>query len=206
MKNKSDILDICIFTKSHEILHRITEILMEKDHYRIVTKVSSLPEPSLLPGNSHVDFVLCYYQSIEMKLTSLVKQIKSFYTGCKILVIMDESPLGEIPSLYSAGVDGLLETRDIHKIHLAIHTIIEGKRYLNQQISNCLLQNMLVNGSATYDDQLAGFKLKEHQVFQLVSAGYGEEMIADILDINLEQVLFYKKQLNSRTTSCCKKV
>ena len=91
--------------------------------------------------------------------------------------------------LYSAGVDSFLIMQKINKLHEVIDTVLSGKRYMNQILFNCLLRNMLAKGSDTYNDHFAVFNLKEHQVFQLIHAGYSGDIITEILDISLEDVL-----------------
>lgn len=198
-KKKGDIVNFVIITKSSKLRGIFKDILLENDHYAVIENNCSLQNPESFPLNARIDFAIISFDQKDLTSISLVKNLKQAHPGLFILVIAEDNVLKYIHDICKAGADGFLIKQEINKLHEAIRTILSGKRYVNQILLNCLLQNVLAKVSDTYDDHFAIFNLKEHQVFQLVDAGYSEEIIAKTLDMSLETVLLYKSRLYNKT-------
>lgn len=201
MQKTSEIIRFIIITQLPEFREQLKEILLENDHYVVFEKDSSLQKSLLYPRNVHIDFAICGCKTVEMSTIELVKELKKTYENLNILVIAEDNALKHINSLCYAGADGFLGSHELGDLHTAIQTILSGKRYMNQIILNFLFQNMLVKGSATYDDHFAIFNQVEHQVFQLIGAGFSEDTIAEMLEISIDDVLLYKERLDNKTKS-----
>jgi DNA-binding NarL/FixJ family response regulator len=194
-KKKGDVINFAIITHSHEFRNSLKRILSCKDKYALIEDNFFLQDPV----NVKIDLVIVCCEGDRHGNIALVKKLKEDYPGLSILAIAENNALQYIHDLCNTGIDGFLLINELHNLHEAVCTILSGKRYMNQTLLNCLLQNVLAKASDTYNDHCAMFNLKEHQVFQLMDAGYSEDVIAKTLDISPDKVVLYKNRLNTKT-------
>ncbi|MBN2533507.1 MAG: response regulator transcription factor [Spirochaetales bacterium] len=207
MKKKDDVVTFVIITRLQKLNEILKQKLLEYDHYNVIEYKDFHKNLEAFLLNNLADFIIISCDNKDLSNITIIKNLKQRFPELFILVIAEDNALKHIHALCNAGADGFLIKEELSKLHDAIETILSGKRYVNQILLNCLLQNVLANASDTYDDHFAIFNLKEHQVFQLIDAGYSENIIAKTLDISLEKVLLYKNRLSNKIQAIepCKK-
>jgi DNA-binding NarL/FixJ family response regulator len=124
----------------------------------------------------------------------LVPELRSRFTGMKILVFSAYHSTGLVKKALEAGVHGYL-LKDASKTEWteALSMLIQGKTYLSRHISGVAFK--LDEFQNSDFQQLSNLSEREKNIIQLIADGLMEDKIAETLFISKHTVHTHKKNI-----------
>ena len=130
-----------------------------------------------------------------------IKEIRSRGLICNILVLTmydDEEYINEV---MRAGADGyLLKKSADSELIEAIHKIYEGKKYLNETISQTLIDSLLRAAPMQSDmtDPYVLLSIREREVLRYLAKGFTNSEIASILSLSPKTIDTYRSRIMNK--------
>jgi two-component system, NarL family, invasion response regulator UvrY len=125
--------------------------------------------------------------------TILLHYIRNFHSETKVLVLsMNDETLYGARSIQQGAQGYLKKDAPKAEIEKAINTILSGKRYVSQELTDTLLQNSLEGKPASPFEQLSA---REFQVAIYLIQGYAQKQISEMLQIQYGSVNTLKQRL-----------
>lgn len=125
--------------------------------------------------------------------TILMHYIKNFHPKTKVLILSmnDETLYGT--RCIQLGAQGYLE-KDSPKEQIAeaVHTVLSGKKYISQELTDILLQNSLEGKPANPFERLSQ---REFQIAVYLVQDYSQKQISEILQVHYDTVNTLKQRL-----------
>lgn len=130
----------------------------------------------------------------------LIKEIKSRFSQMKMLVVSayDETLYAE--RALRAGASGYVNKQEVQDTIIgAIRTVLNGQRYLSEQMTQRLLASA-IGGSeeATSDDPAVCLSDRELQVFQLIGQGTSTSAIAKQLHLSVHTIDSHRENIRHK--------
>jgi DNA-binding NarL/FixJ family response regulator len=125
--------------------------------------------------------------------TILLHYIKNFHSETKVLVLsMNDEMLYGARSIQLGAQGYLKKDAPKEKISKAISTILSGKKYVSQELTDTLLQSSLEGKSASPFERLSA---REFQIAMYLIQGYAQKQISEMLQIQYGTVNTLKQRL-----------
>jgi DNA-binding NarL/FixJ family response regulator len=114
-----------------------------------------------------------------------------------ILSMHDESSYAE--RSLRAGANGyIMKQEATEKVLIAIRRILQGKVYLSERLTNCMLEKYVYGTTSSKNDPLSKLSDRELEVFRLIGAGHGTRQIADELHVSIKTVESYQAHIKEK--------
>ncbi len=125
------------------------------------------------------------------------RAIKKYYPEARVLVLTVHGANEYVFSALSSGADGyMLKDATNEEFALAIRSVLRGKVYISPGVAGDVVKGYLLGGGTT--DALCDWMqltAREQEVFQLVSEGYKNREIADMLVVSVKTVEKHRSNL-----------
>ncbi len=174
-----------IITDDHQLFREgIISLLKHDEDIEIIGEASSGEELMSLLQELSPHIVLIDISMPGENGLDIIKKARTKYPNIKFIVITMHAEGQYVVKSVRNGASGyLLKNSDESELIQAIHTVAEGKKYYNAQISELMIGNMAMEGES--DKQLSE---REIEVLTLVSEGKTTKEIADILFVSTRTV------------------
>jgi DNA-binding NarL/FixJ family response regulator len=135
------------------------------------------------------DLVVVDLQLADSRGMDLIAEIHRRLPKLKMLVVsaFDESLYAE--RVLRAGAHGYINKRELQdQVIEALRTVLQGHRYLNPAMTQCLLARAVSHSDPVDADPVSQFTDRELEVFQLLGAGHTNRQVAAQLDLSSHTV------------------
>lgn len=136
-----------------------------------------------------------------------LKEIKARGLRCRVLVLTMYDDEEYIKEVMRAGADGyvLKKSADTELIE-GIIKIHSGKKYLNETISQTLIESLLHTPASESDNRnpYALLSIREREVLRMLAQGYTNSEIANVLSISAKTVDTYRSRVMHKLNLCKK--
>lgn len=130
-----------------------------------------------------------------------IKEIRSRGLICSILVLTMYDDEEYIKEVMRSGADGyLLKKSADSELIEAIHKIYHGKKYLNEAISQTLI-NSLLRSAPTQSDETDPYillSIREREVLRYLAKGFTNSEIAEILSLSPKTIDTYRSRIMNK--------
>ena len=130
-----------------------------------------------------------------------IKEIRSRGLVCSILVLTMYDDEEYIKEVMRSGADGyLLKKSADRELIEAIHKIYNGKKYLNESISQTLIDSLLRSAPAQSDitDPYILLSIREREVLRYLAKGFTNSEIAEILSLSPKTIDTYRSRIMNK--------
>lgn len=184
--------------KTHSVLladdHRILldglNSLIETGGEFIVKNIASTGTAALeLLKRNEYDLLVTDYEMPGLTGLELVKAAKAIHPEMKIVVLSMHDDPAVVKEMLRLGVNGYLLKKDSHRtLREALQKVMEGKRFLSDDISEILIH-------ADEDEEKGLLTTRETEVLRLVAKEFNSRQIAEILFISERTVETHRKNI-----------
>jgi DNA-binding NarL/FixJ family response regulator len=124
------------------------------------------------------------------------KLIKKRHPDMKVLVLTVHGANEYVYSALAAGADGyMLKDASNEEFSLAIQSVLGGKAYISPAIAGDVVRGYLGCGGGQADSGWTQLTTREQEIFQLISEGYKNREIADMLVVSVKTVEKHRSNL-----------
>ena len=130
-----------------------------------------------------------------------IKEIRSRGLICNILVLTMYDDEEYIKEVMRSGADGyLLKKSADRELIEAIHKIYHGKKYLNESISQTLIDSLLRSAPTQSDmtDPYILLSIREREVLRYLAKGFTNSEIAEILSLSPKTIDTYRSRIMNK--------
>jgi len=161
--------------------------------FEVSATASSGKEALDLLKTKEFDVLITDYQMPELTGLELVKAAKAAQPEIKVIVLSMHDDPSVVKELLRSGVLGYILKKDTHKnLTDALHRVIEGKRFLSDEIAE-----MLINTPEEEDKGL--LTSREIEILKLITKEFSSKQIAEILFISERTVETHRKNILKKT-------
>ena len=181
-----------LLADDHRILRTGLKLLLSSQgDFHVAAEASNGCEVLELLEKTPADIVLLDLSMPVMSGLDCLKEIRRRGLSVKILVLTMYSEQQYIKEVMTQGADGYIckDTIDT-ELFRALHTIMNGHRYLSDKDAHTLLNSLIDPPKAPVD-----LSSREQEVLSYLVHGYSLAAIADTLHISIKTVSTYKSRL-----------
>lgn len=179
----------------------IVSLLSKDEDIEVIGEMSSAEELFAVLENRQPHVVLIDISMEHMDGLEAIRKANTTYPDIKFIVLTMHAEGQYVVKAVRNGAYGyLLKNADENELIEAIHTVFEGKKYFNEEISQLMIGNMAIEGEP--HKKLSN---REMEVLKLVSNGKTTKEIADQLFVSTRTVETHRvnmmKKLNVQNTA-----
>ena len=181
-----------LLADDHHILRTGLKLLLAtQGDFQVVAEASNGQEALEKLASVPVDIILLDLSMPVMNGLECLREIKRRRIPVKILVLTMYNEQQYIKEVMTQGADGYLckDTLDA-ELFRALHTVMQGKRYLSEQNTHALLDSFMSNPTETIS-----LSAREQEVLRYLVHGYSQSSIAEELHLSIKTVSTYKSRL-----------
>lgn len=149
----------------------------------------------------HPDILILDLSMPNMSGIDCIKEIRSRGIDCRILVLTMYDDEEYIKEVMRSGADGyLLKKSADSELIAAIHRIYHGKKYLNEAISETLIDSLLRSAPTKADisDPYVLLSIREREVLRYLAKGFTNSEIAEILSLSPKTIDTYRSRIMNK--------
>ncbi len=175
-----------IIADDHQLFREgITSLLAANEDFEVIASVNNGKELIDFIAKGEIPHVILLDLSMpEVDGFEVLKYVKSKHPAIKSIALSMHDDGNYIVKCVRLGAFGyLLKNADMDELILAITTVVNGKKYFNNAISEKMINNMSLEGS-----QVKKLSSKESEILELIAEGLTTKEIADKLFISTRTV------------------
>ncbi len=191
-----------LLADDHRILRTGLKLLLSSQgDFQVVAEASNGREALEKLNTTAVDVVLLDLSMPVMGGLECLREIRKQKLPVKVLVLTMYSEQQYIKEVMTQGADGYLckDTLDA-ELFRALHTVMQGQRYLSERDTHILLDSFIHNPQKT-----VSLSSREQEVLRYLVHGHSQSDIAEELHLSIKTVSTYKtrllQKLNCKTKS-----
>jgi len=184
-----------LLVDDHRILMDGMNALIESsDLFSVKNMASSGTEAIELLKKYDYDILITDYEMPGLSGLELVKATKTIQPDAKIIVLSMHDDPSVIREILREGANGYILKKDTHRtLHVALKKVMEGKRFLSDDISEILIH------AAEEDEEKGVLTSRETEILRLVAKEFNSRQIAEILFISERTVETHRKNILRKT-------
>ena len=145
--------------------------------FEVTATASSGHEALTLLKTTDFDLMITDYEMPGLSGAELIKGAKSLQPDLRVIVLSMHDDVSVVRELLRAGAQGYILKKDTHKsLTDALQKVMEGKRYLSDEIAELLIQ--------PEDENKGPLTERETEILRLIAKEYNSRQIAEILFIS----------------------
>jgi two-component system, NarL family, nitrate/nitrite response regulator NarL len=181
-----------LLVDDHRILLEGVKSLIQ-DPYEVKAMAASGSEAIELLKTQEFDVLVTDYQMPEITGLELVKVARAAQPEIKIIVLSMHDDPAIVKELLRSGVLGYILKKDTHKnLTDALAKVIEGKRFLSDEIAELLIKN-------SEEEDKGVLTTREEEILKLITKEFSSRQIAEILFISERTVETHRKNILKKT-------
>jgi len=188
-----------LIADDHEVIHNgIKDILKTHKRYNVIGNAYNGEEAIEKAMQLKPDII---FMDISMPKLSGIEAIKVITKECptsKILALTQHEENEYVVQILKAGGSGyLLKNSRKEEFLNAIETVLQGKRYLSDQLSEQMLNSVLdqVSGEKKTEDKEVHLTRREIEIIQKIADDKSNQEIADELHLSVRTVETHRRNL-----------
>ncbi|SFL31100.1 response regulator [Pelosinus propionicus] len=191
-----------ILADDHAVLRSGLKALLNNDpQFEVVGEAENGIEAIALVKALAPDVLILDLSMPDMNGMDCIKEIRSRGLTCPILVLSmydDEEYIKEV--MRSGANSYVLKKSADTELMESIIKIHKGKRYLNEKLSQSLLNNLLYTDSDTYDLQhpYKVLSVREREVLRFLALGHTNSEIATTLSLSPKTIDTYRSRIMNK--------
>lgn len=183
-----------LLVDDHRILLEGLKNLIQSP-FELKDTASSGAEALALIKTNEYDLLITDYEMPGLTGLELVKAAKVAQPEIKIIVLSMHDDPSIVKELLRSGALGYILKKDTYKnLMEALNKVIEGKRYLSNEIAEMLI-------STPEEEDIGVLTAREVEVLRLVAKEFNSRQIAEILFISERTVETHRKNILKKTGS-----
>jgi two-component system, NarL family, nitrate/nitrite response regulator NarL len=176
------------------LLDGVKNLLSSSNEFEVKGTAASGKEALELIKANEYDILVTDYELPGLTGLELIKAAKTVLPEMKIVVLSMHDDPSVVKEILRAGVNGYILKKDTHKTLVdALHKVVNGKRFLSDEISDLLIQ------MADEPDERGVLTAREVEILRLVAKEYSSRQIAEILFISERTVETHRKNILKKT-------
>ncbi|MGO8815188.1 MAG: response regulator transcription factor [Terriglobia bacterium] len=129
----------------------------------------------------------------------LLKTIRVKQPNLPVLILSMHDELIYAERAMRAGANGyIMKQEATERVLVAIRTILQGKVYLSDRLTNTMLQQYVRGTSPAAASPLVNLSDRELEVFRLIGEGHGTRQIADELHLSVKTIESYQAHIKEK--------
>jgi len=181
-----------LLVDDHRILLEGVKSLIQ-DPFEVKATAASGHEAIELLKNQEFDVLITDYQMPELTGLELVKVARAAQPDIKIIVLSMHDDPAIVKELLRSGALGYILKKDTHKnLTEALAKVIEGKRFLSDEIAELLINN-------SEEEDKGVLTTREEEILKLITKEFSSRQIAEILFISERTVETHRKNILKKT-------
>jgi len=181
-----------LLVDDHRILLEGVKSLIQSP-FEVKATAASGREAIDLLKNQEFDVLVTDYQMPELTGLELVKVARAAQPDIKIIVLSMHDDPSLVKELLRSGVLGYILKKDTHKnLTDALAKVIEGKRFLSDEIAELLINN-------SEEEDKGVLTTREEEILKLITKEFSSRQIAEILFISERTVETHRKNILKKT-------
>lgn len=200
-------IQILVVDDHQVLIDGIKAMLSQADHIQIVAEVLTGQDAlDILTTHSNIELVLLDINLPDINGFKVCQEVKKRMPDVKILTLTMHQDAGYISKMVKAGADGyLLKNTGKEELIKAIETVIAGKKYFSQQVTNRLLEGLQNPGKSPNNFPITKLTRREKEILKLIVDEHTTEEMAEKLFISATTVISHRKsllrKLNAKNTA-----
>ena len=197
----------CLIVDDHQVLiDGIKAIFDYSESIEISAEALNGKDAIEKVRENEIDVVLLDINLPDLSGFDVCKALKSEDKDITIIALTMHSEAGYITKMVKAGVDGyVLKNTGKKEMELAIQSVINGKRYFSQEVTDKLLAGMQQAKKPRTSDFIQKLTRREKEILQLIVEELTTEEIAQKLFIGKTTVASHRnsllRKLNAKNTA-----
>ena len=192
-----------LIVEDHTLLRAgLTALLLQDPDLEIVGEMENGRDAVRCIGQLNPHLVLMDLSMPGMNGMEAITDIKRHHPHTRILVLTAHKTEEYIHASLRAGADGyMLKDATHEELHIAIHSVLNGKTYLSPDISSKVINGYLGTGKATsngFGNTVSPWDTlthREREILKLVAEGNSNKFIADYLCLSVKTVEKHRSNL-----------
>lgn len=183
----------------HPLVRRgLCELIADEPNLEVCAEAADAEQALKLVHASQPDLIIIDIALQGISGIDLIKRVKSRHQDVKMLVSsMYEETLYAERALRAGAMGYVNKGEAPDKVIAAIHSVLEGKIFLSQEMTNRLLHGV-VRGEAIGPSAVETLTDRELQVFQLIGRGLTTREIATKLHLSIKTIETYREHLKAK--------
>jgi DNA-binding NarL/FixJ family response regulator len=129
----------------------------------------------------------------------LLKIIRTKQPNLPVLILSMHDELIYAERAMRAGANGyIMKQEATERVLVAIRSILQGKVYLSDRLTNTMLQQYVRGGGPGTSSPLVNLTDRELEVFRLIGEGRGTRQIADELHLSVKTIESYQAHIKEK--------
>jgi two-component system, NarL family, response regulator NreC len=167
------------------VLHGLRRLLESKPDFLVVGETGDGLEVLPLAERTNPDVLIVDLMMPGLNGLEVIRQVCQRLPGSRVIVLSMHKDDGYVVQALRNGASGYV-IKDTGPIELvdAIHQVMQGHRYLSQEIASKFDDQLLANSGEQIEDPYNQLTNREREILQLVAEGYTGQEIATRLSIS----------------------
>jgi two-component system nitrate/nitrite response regulator NarL len=175
------------------LLDGLNSLIDNSENFRVKNSACGGKEALEFLKKSDYDILVTDYEMPGISGLELVKAARTLQPEMKIIVLSMHDDPSVVKEMLREGVNGYLLKKDSHRVLLAaLQKVVEGKRFLSDDISEILIH-------ATAEEEKGTLTSRETEILRLVAKEFNSRQIAAILFISERTVETHRKNILRKT-------
>lgn len=188
-----------LIADDHEVIHNgIKDILRSHSRYNIIGSAYNGEEAIEKALQLKPDIIFMDISMPKLSGIEAIKVITKEFPGSKILALTQHDENEYVVQILKAGGSGyLLKNSRKEEFLSAIETVLLGKRYLSDQLSEQMLNSVLdqVSGEKNPEQEEVHLTRREIEIIQQIADDKSNQEIADELHLSVRTVETHRRNL-----------
>ena len=190
------VVTIVVADDHHVVRQGLCVLLKAEPDFSVIGEAADGPDAVELVKRLCPDVLLLDLMMPNLGGLEVTRQINKRAPKTKVVILsMHANDAYVVEALHNGAVGYVLKDSDATDLVLAVHEVMEGRRYLSPPLSERAIDIYVQKGRCDSSDthnQLTG---REYEVLQLVSEGYTTAEIADRLILSPRTVEMHRRNL-----------
>ncbi len=189
-----------VVIEDHPVVRRgISQLLSEEAGIEVCGEAEDVPTALALIASEKPDIALVDLMLKNSSGFDLLSELKQQKSPVKPIVLSMHAEADYVERALRAGARGYVTKDDAdEKIIEAIHKVMGGGLYLDDAMSETVLQRLVGGPEKSLEEKVNELSQRERNVFLLMGQGRNSREIATRLGLNLKTVETYRRRIRTK--------
>ncbi len=183
----------------HLIRQGLCSIIEQDLKMQVIGQAGNGIEAVSMSGTLNPDVIVMDVHMPQLNGIDATREIKSRNSGARIIALSMHSDQQFVSDMFCAGADAyLLKHCVVNELESAIHTVISGRKYLSNDLTDLILNDYVRHLDADSIAHDPGLTAKERQVLQLIAEGNSTKDMASLLNVSVSTVETHRQHVMAK--------